>query len=62
MVLADRLPGGEVLGRLSTCGLVRDHLCSFRAMFKVLPDVTVAWSDVSIGAVVTAVLFVLASC
>ncbi len=30
----------------------------FAAMYKYLPDVTIAWSDVRIGALVTAVLFV----
>lgn len=30
----------------------------FAAMFKFLPDATIAWKDVAVGAVVTAVLFV----
>ena len=31
----------------------------FAAIFKYLPDVKVAWSDVAVGSVVTAILFVL---
>lgn len=39
-----------VLGLLVTWGL-------FALMFKVLPDATIKWSDVAVGAFVTAVLF-----
>jgi len=33
--------------------------CLFALIFKLLPDATVSWKDVSIGAVVTAVLFMI---
>ena len=52
------LPGGEivwqVLNFLLSFGVVA---LLFAAIYKVLPDVTIAWSDVWIGAAVTALLF-----
>lgn len=44
-----------VIGQLVTLGVVT---MIFAAIFKVLPDVDIAWRDVWVGAVATAVLFV----
>jgi membrane protein len=60
-VLAAYLPGvSDVLLRALqaavSIGLVA---CLFAAIFKVLPDAEIAWKDVWVGAVVTALLFVL---
>jgi membrane protein len=56
--LASWMPGGEVIGHLLELGLsfavVTLH---FAMMFKILPDVKIAWNDVWIGAAVTAALF-----
>ncbi len=56
--LANRLPGVHqmlTLGNLALSFLVITAL--FAAIYKVLPDTYIAWRDVGIGAVVTALLF-----
>lgn len=60
-MIADWLPAN-----VSRAFLTGTHLAAslilfsliFAAMFKFLPDATIAWSDVAVGAVVTAVLFI----
>lgn len=56
--LGDVLPGGQVWWRLGnlvlTLGL---FTVVFAAVFKFLPDVELAWRDVWVGALVTALLF-----
>jgi membrane protein len=56
--LSGWLPGGEAVGHIleTVTSLVIVTLL-FAMMFKMLPDVKVAWNDVWIGAAVTAVLF-----
>ncbi len=58
--LANRLPGVHLalrgLSLLLSFGLIT---ALFAAIYKVLPDTDVAWRDVGIGAVVTALLFTL---
>jgi membrane protein len=52
------LPGGEVIGHLMELGMsLAVVTLLFAMMFKILPDVKIAWSDVWIGAAVTAGLF-----
>jgi hypothetical protein len=57
-LLGDVLPGGtivwQVVNFVVSFGIIT---ALFAAIYKVLPDVTVAWSDVWIGAAVTALLF-----
>jgi membrane protein len=59
-VLASYLPGvSEVLLQLLQLGVSLALISAlFAAMFKVLPDADIAWRDVWVGAVVTALLFV----
>jgi membrane protein len=59
-VLASYLPGvSEVLLQLLQLGVSLALISAlFAAMFKVLPDAEIAWRDVWVGAVVTALLFV----
>src|SRR5439155_18882675 len=54
------LPGGEMLWQ-GVNGLISFGFITlfFAMMYKVLPDVKIAWSDVWVGAAVTAVLFTL---
>lgn len=58
--LANRLPGVhlalQAVSLLISFGLIT---VLFAAIYKVLPDTDVAWRDVAIGAVVTALLFTL---
>ena len=52
------LPGGAVLWQVVNFGLsFAVTTLLFAAIYKVLPDVTVAWNDVWIGSAVTALLF-----
>jgi membrane protein len=52
------LPGGEVIGHLMELGMsLAVVTLLFAMMFKILPDVKIAWNDVWIGAAVTAGLF-----
>jgi membrane protein len=54
------LPGGEVLVKVLTFVLAfAVEILLFAMIFKVLPDVKIAWKDVWIGAAVTALLFTL---
>jgi len=46
-------------GRCRCCCFVRNHDLLFASIYKILPDVEIAWSDVWIGAAVTAALFAL---
>jgi membrane protein len=56
--LAAWLPGGEVIGHLLELGMSFAVVTLlFAMMFKILPDVKIAWNDVWIGAAVTAALF-----
>jgi membrane protein len=56
--LATWLPGGEVIGHLLELGMSFAVVTLlFAMMFKILPDVKIAWNDVWIGAGVTAALF-----
>ena len=60
--LSDLLPGGLGAGALWAFNIGLSLLVItllFMAMFKVLPDAKIAWSDVWRGALVTAALFVL---
>ena len=60
--LSEFLPAGTsefLLHLLSLTSSLSIVALLFAAMFKILPDAKVAWRDVAIGAVVTAVLFVL---
>jgi len=59
-VFAQWLPAGEVWGHLLELGLSFVMITVVFAMiFKYLPDVKIAWTDVWIGAAATAGLFVL---
>lgn len=61
-ILADLLPGevGEAALWAFDLGLSLVLITAlFATMFKVLPDVKIAWRDVWFGALVTAILFVL---
>jgi hypothetical protein len=52
------LPGGAILWQLVNFGLSFAIVTLlFAAIYKVLPDVDIAWSDVWIGGAVTALLF-----
>jgi membrane protein len=54
------LPGsGVLLWTLNTVLSLAVASLLFATIFKVLPDVDIAWRDVTVGAVVTAVLFTL---
>jgi membrane protein len=54
------LPFGELLGKVLDIGLSLGVVTVLFAMiFKILPDVKLAWSDVWIGAAATAALFTL---
>jgi membrane protein len=56
--LAAWMPGGEVIGHLLELGMSFAVVTLlFAMMFKILPDVKLAWNDVWIGAAVTAALF-----
>ena len=56
--LQDRLPGVPIpLHQLNFIVSFVLITVMFAAIYKVLPDTTIAWRDVGIGAVVTAVLF-----
>jgi membrane protein len=56
--LAARMPGGEVIGQLLELGMSFAVVTLlFAMMFKILPDVKIAWNDVWLGATVTAALF-----
>jgi len=58
--VANWLPGGEAVGHLLELTLSFVLITFLFAMiFKFLPDVKIAWSDVWIGAAATAALFVL---
>jgi membrane protein len=58
--VANWLPGGEALGHLLELSLSLVLITFLFAMiFKFLPDVKIAWSDVWIGAAVTAALFII---
>ncbi|MET0283655.1 MAG: YihY/virulence factor BrkB family protein [Polyangiales bacterium] len=56
--LSHALPGGEtvwlVLNAVISLGIIS---VIFALLFKVIPDVEIAWRDVWVGAVVTAILF-----
>jgi membrane protein len=52
------LPGGQIIGQILS--LVLTFLVitvMFALLFKFLPDVKIAWSDVWVGAAITAILF-----
>lgn len=60
-MLGDRMGGGFPDGVLHVANFVVSFAVLallFGAIFKVLPDAEIAWRDVAVGAVVTAVLFV----
>jgi membrane protein len=58
--LSGALPGGSMLWQginfLISLGVTS---AMFASIFKVLPDVRIAWRDVSVGAIITALLFTL---
>lgn len=57
-VLRRYLPGGDIVGQVvSTLVSIGVTTLMFALLFKYLPDVKIGWSDVWIGALVTAVLF-----
>jgi membrane protein len=57
-LLGNALPGGTILWQVVNFVVSFGIITAlFAAIYKVLPDVTVAWSDVWIGAAVTALLF-----
>ncbi|HEX9989709.1 MAG TPA: YihY/virulence factor BrkB family protein [Chloroflexia bacterium] len=59
-VLSDLIPGAEIIGQVVNflvAFLV--IMLMFALLFKFLPDMKIAWSDVWIGAAVTALLFLL---
>ena len=58
--LRDRMPGGQFLLEMGNT-LISLLLLSalFAAIYKVLPDRRIAWRDVAVGAVTTALLFTL---
>lgn len=57
---ADALPGGTILWQLINLGVSLAIITLLFAMiFKLLPDVKLAWRDVWIGALATALLFTL---
>lgn len=57
-VLASAMPGGTVIGHsLEVAVSFAVVTILFAMMFKILPDVKIAWNDVWIGAAATSVLF-----
>src|SRR5438477_11712851 len=56
--LSDLFPGGRLLMSLlnSTISLVLISAL-FAAIYKILPDKPIAWRDVAVGSVITAILF-----
>ena len=56
--LSDLFPGGDVLISLlnSTISIILISAL-FAAIYKILPDKPIAWRDVAVGSVVTAILF-----
>jgi len=57
-VLASAIPGGAVIGHsLEIAASFAVVTLLFAMMFKILPDVKIAWNDVWIGAAATSVLF-----
>ena len=52
------LPFGGLLGLADVLGSMIVHTLLFAMIFKVLPDAVIEWSDVWVGATVTAGLFV----
>jgi membrane protein len=56
--LSDLFPGGDVLLSLmnSTISMILISAL-FAAIYKILPDKPIAWRDVAVGSVVTAILF-----
>ena len=59
-LVKDALPGGPLLWQLLNYGVMLAVITLLFAMiYKVLPDVKIAWSNVWIGALVTALLFLL---
>ncbi len=59
-VFSSRLPGGEALWHVINFVVsIGTITVLFALIFKVVPDVTIAWRDVWIGAIVTAALFTL---
>ena len=59
-VFASQLPGAAALGQIAESGISFVVIALLFAMiFKILPDVKIDWGDVWIGAIVTAILFVL---
>jgi hypothetical protein len=57
-LLGDALPGGTVLWQIVNFVLSFAVVTAlFAAIYKVLPDATIDWSDVWIGAAVTSLLF-----
>jgi membrane protein len=58
--LASGIPGGKVIGHtLEIAASFAVVTILFAMMFKILPDVKIAWNDVWIGAAATSVLFTL---
>ena len=60
-LVGDRLGGGFPDGVLHAANVALSFLVLallFAAIYKVLPDAEIAWKDVAVGAVVTAILFV----
>lgn len=56
--LGSALPGGEVLWQLLNFALALAVVTAlFALIFKIVPDIEIAWKDVWVGAFVTAVLF-----
>lgn len=56
--LKGRLPGGEALLQAVNAGVSLLLLSAlFAAIYKVLPDRRIAWRDVAVGALITALLF-----
>ena len=52
------LPGGQIIGQILSIVLTFLVITvMFALLFKFLPDVKIAWSDVWIGAAITAILF-----
>jgi membrane protein len=57
---AQSLPGGEVMWQVINFVVsIATITVLFALIYKVIPDVTIGWHDVWIGAAVTAVLFTL---
>lgn len=57
---SDLLPGAELFWRLVNTGVsVVVFTLLFASFFKILPDVTIGWRDVAVGAALTAILFAL---